>query len=128
VEKQAVWAGAPVAGSPYSPAIVAGGFVYVSGQVPMDPETKQIVQGEFEDHVRQCIKNVETILKAAGSDLTHAVKVTVFLSDMNNFARLNAVYKEHWGDTLPARSCVQVARLPLDVAVEIEAIAVLPGA
>jgi 2-iminobutanoate/2-iminopropanoate deaminase len=127
VEKKAVWAGAPVSGSPYSPGIVAGGFVYVSGQVPMDPETKRIVEGDFETHVRQCIKNVETVLKTAGSDLTQAVKVTVFLSDMDNFSRLNAVYKEYWGDILPARSCVQVARLPLDVDVEIEAIAVMPG-
>ena len=126
MEKKAVWAGAPVAGSPYSPGIIAGNFVYVSGQVPMDPETKQIRVGDFESHVRQCIVNVETILKAAGSDLTQAVKVTVFLSDMNNFARMNAVYKEYWGETLPARSCVQVARLPLDVDVEIEAIALLP--
>jgi 2-iminobutanoate/2-iminopropanoate deaminase len=123
VEKKAVWAGSPVAGSPYSPGIIAGGFVYVSGQVPMDPATKTIVEGDFETHVRQCILNVETILKAAGSDLSRAVKVTVFLSDMDNFSRLNAVYKEYWGDTLPARSCVQVARLPLDVDVEIEAIA-----
>jgi 2-iminobutanoate/2-iminopropanoate deaminase len=126
VEKKAVWAGSPVSGSPYSPGIVAGGFVYVSGQVPMDPETKKIAEGDFETHVRQCIKNVETVLKAAGTDLTHAVKVTVFLSDMNNFSRLNAVYKEYWGETLPARSCVQVARLPLDVDVEIEAIAIMP--
>ncbi len=126
MEKRAVWAGSPVTGSPYSPGIIAGDFVYVSGQVPMDPETKKIVAGEFEVHVRQCIKNVETILKAAGSGLEHAVKVTVFLSDMDNFSRLNTVYKEYWGDTLPARSCVQVARLPLDVAVEIEAVAILP--
>ena len=125
MEKKAVWAGSPVSGSPYSPGIIAGNVVYVSGQVPMDPDTKQIVVGDFETHVRQCIKNVETILKAAGTDLTRAVKVTVFLSDMNNFARMNAVYKEYWGDTLPARSCVQVARLPLDVDVEIEAIALL---
>src|SRR4029079_3859386 len=97
VEKKAVWASAPVAGSPYSPGIVAGGFVYVSGQVPMDPATKKIVEGDFETHVRQCIANVETILKAAGSDLSRAVKVTVFLSDMDNFSRLNAVYKEYWG-------------------------------
>ena len=97
-----------------------------SGQVPMDPATKKIVEGEFEVHVRQCIKNVESVLIAAGTDLQHTVKVVVFLSDMDNFARLNAVYTEYWGDVRPARSCVQVARLPLDVDVEIEAIAVLP--
>jgi len=93
----------------------------------MDPETKKIVEGEFETHVRQCIRNVETVLKAAGTDLNHAVKVVVFLKDMDNFARLNAVYNEYWGEVRPARSCVEVARLPLDVQVEIEAIATLPG-
>jgi 2-iminobutanoate/2-iminopropanoate deaminase len=118
--------GSPATGAPYSLGITAGGFVFVSGQVPMDPETKKIVEGDFETHVRQCIKNVEAILVAAGSGLEHAVKVTVFLSDMDNFARLNTVYKEYWGDTKPARSCIQVARLPLDVDVEIEAIAILP--
>jgi 2-iminobutanoate/2-iminopropanoate deaminase len=126
MEKRAVSMGSPATGAPYSLGITAGGFVFVSGQVPMDPETKKIVEGDFETHVRQCIKNVEAILVAAGSGLEHAVKVTVFLSDMDNFARLNTVYKEYWGETKPARSCIQVARLPLDVDVEIEAIAVLP--
>lgn len=126
MEKRAVSMGSPATGAPYSLGITAGGFVFVSGQVPMDPETKKIVEGDFETHVRQCIKNVEAILVAAGSGLEHAVKVTVFLSDMDNFARLNTVYKEYWGDTKPARSCIQVARLPLDVDVEIEAIAILP--
>lgn len=127
MQKSAVWPGGAATAAPYSPGIVTGNLVFVSGQVPMDPATKKIVEGPFEDHVRQCIRNVETILKAAGTDLAHAVKVVVFLQDMDNFARLNAVYKEYWGDVLPARSCVQVARLPLDVQVEIEAIAVLPG-
>ena len=127
MQKRSVWPGGATTAAPYSPGIVTGNLVFVSGQVPMDPETKNIVQGQFEDHVRQCIRNVETILKAAGTDLSHAVKVVVFLKDMDNFSRLNAVYKEYWGETLPARSCVQVARLPLDVDVEIEAIAVLPG-
>ena len=93
MEKRAVSMGSPATGAPYSLGITAGGFVFVSGQVPMDPETKKIVEGDFETHVRQCIKNVEAILVAAGSGLEHAVKVTVFLSDMDNFARLNTVYK-----------------------------------
>jgi 2-iminobutanoate/2-iminopropanoate deaminase len=126
MKKQRVSLGSPATGAPYSLGITAGSLVFVSGQVPMDPATKQIVVGDFETHVRQCIKNVESILVAAGTDLEHAVKVTVFLSDMDNFSRLNAVYSEYWGDVKPARSCVQVARLPLDVDVEIEAIAVLP--
>ena len=92
----------------------------------MNPETKEVLRGDFEGEVRQCIENVERILKAAGTDLEHCVKVVVFLADMNNFSRLNAVYNQYFGDVKPARSCVQVARLPLDVDVEIEAIAVLP--
>ena len=126
MDKKAVWTGSPSTSAPYSPGIVTGNLVFVSGQVPMDPATKQIKVGDFESHVRQCITNVETVLKAAGTDLDHVVKVVVFLDDMDNFARLNAVYNEYWGDVRPARSCVQVARLPLDVDVEIEAIAVLP--
>lgn len=126
MQKQTIFTGAAVAGSPYTPGIAAGGFVYVSGQVPLDPATKKIAEGEFEDHVRQCILNVEAVLKAAGTDLEHVVKVTVFLKDLNNFARLNAVYGQYWGPDKPARSCVEVARLPLDVQVEIEAIAVMP--
>ena len=126
MDKRDVWTGQPNSESPYSPGIITGNLVFVSGQVPMDPATKRIVEGDFETHVRQCIKNVESVLKAAGTDLSHAVKVVVFLDDMDNFDRLNRVYKEYWGDVRPARSCVQVARLPLDVAVEIEAIAVMP--
>src|SRR5205085_1547206 len=96
MQKRSVWPGGATTAAPYSPGIVTGNLVFVSGQVPMDPETKNIVQGQFEDHVRQCIRNVETILKAAGTDLSHAVKVVVFLKDMDNFSRLNAVYKEYW--------------------------------
>jgi len=126
VSKTAVTAGAKVSGSPYSPGIITGNMVFVSGQVPMNAETKEIVRDDFEGAVRQCIENVERILKAAGTDLEHCVKVLVFLQDMDNFSRLNKVYNEYFGDVKPARSCVQVARLPLDVDVEIEAIAVLP--
>ena len=126
MDKKSVWTGPPNPNAPYSPGIVTGDLVFVSGQVPMDPSTRQIVEGDFETHVRQCIRNVESILKAAGSDLQHVVKVVVFLDDMDNFDRLNRVYIEYWGDVRPARSCIQVARLPLDVDVEIEAIAILP--
>ena len=126
MNKQAVNVGATAPGAPYSPGIITGNLVFVSGQVPMNPETKQIVRDDFEGAVRQCIANVERILKAAGTDLEHCVKVIVFLADMNNFERLNQVYTQYFGEVRPARSCVQVARLPLDVDVEIEAIAVLP--
>jgi 2-iminobutanoate/2-iminopropanoate deaminase len=121
-----VVAGSQAPGAPYTPGIVFGNLVFVSGQVPMNPDTRQIVEGEFEEHVRQCLANVQAILKQAGSDLEHCVKVTVFLKDMNNFARLNAVYNTYFDGVKPARTCVEVARLPLDVQVEIEAVAVVP--
>lgn len=124
--KQAVHVGTPVAGAPYSPGVITGNQVFVSGQVPLDPATKEVLRGDFEGEVRLCIENVERILKAAGTDLEHCVKVVVFLADMDNFGRLNAVYSKYFGDVKPARSCIQVARLPLDVDVEIEAVAILP--
>jgi 2-iminobutanoate/2-iminopropanoate deaminase len=126
MSKTAVHVGAPVNNAPYSPGIITGDLVFVSGQVPFDPDAKAVVRNDFERAVRQCLANVEKILKAAGTDLEHCVKVVVFLADMDNFARLNAVYNEYFGPVKPARSCIQVARLPLDVDVEIEAIAVLP--
>lgn len=126
MNKQAVTTDAPATGAPYSLGIITGNLVFVSGQVPMNTETKEVLRDDFEGEVRLCIANVERILKAAGTDLDHCVKVVVFLADMNNFARLNVVYSQYFGDIKPARSCVQVARLPLDVDVEIEAIAVLP--
>jgi 2-iminobutanoate/2-iminopropanoate deaminase len=126
MEKQAVHVGTPAQGAPYTPGIVAGNLIFVSGQVPMNPETKELIRGDFEGAVRQCIANVERILHAAGTDLEHCVKVVVFLADMENFARLNKVYTEYFGDIKPARSCIQVARLPLDAEVEIEAIATIP--
>ncbi|NUQ69238.1 MAG: hypothetical protein HUU17_00280 [Chthonomonadales bacterium] len=122
MSKQAIWPGSP-GPLPYTPGILAGGFVYVSGQVPLDPATRAIVEGDFEERVRQCIRNVESVLKAAHASMNDVVKVTVFLTDMNMFARMNAVYAEYWGDPKPARSCVQVAGLPMGVDVEIEAIA-----
>ncbi|NLI00500.1 MAG: deaminase [Chthonomonadales bacterium] len=127
MSKEPVWSGSPVASAPYTPGIKAGGLVFVSGQVPMDPATRAIVEGGFEDRVRQCIKNVEAVLHAAGASLEDVVKVTVFLTDMDCFARLNAVYSEYWGSIKPARSCVAVAELPLGVDVEIEAIAAVDG-
>lgn len=122
MSKQAIWPGSP-GPLPYTPGILAGGFVYVSGQVPLDPATRAIVEGDFEERVRQCIRNVESVLKAVHASMNDVVKVTVFLTDMSMFARMNAVYAEYWGDPKPARSCVQVAGLPMGVDVEIEAIA-----
>ncbi len=125
MDKQAIHTGGPSPAAPYTPGIITGNLVFVSGQVPMNPETREVLRGDFEGEVRLCIANVERILKAAGTDLEHCVKVVVFLADMDNFSRLNQVYTEYFGTIKPARSCVQVARLPLDVDVEIEAIATL---
>lgn len=126
MDKQAVHPGGPAPSAPYTPGIITGNLVFVSGQIPSNPETRAVLRDDFEGEVRLCIANVERVLKAAGTDLEHCVKVVVFLADMDNFARLNKVYTEYFGEIKPARSCVQVARLPLDVDVEIEAIATLP--
>ena len=116
---------APAALGPYSQAIVANGMVYCSGQIPVDPATNTILAETIEEQTRQAITNLKNVLEAAGSGLDKVVKTTVFISDMNDFAALNAVYAELFGDSKPARSCVQAARLPKDVKVEIEAIAAL---
>ena len=114
---------APKALGPYSQAIKSGGFIFCSGQIPIDPAANAVVATTIEDQTRQAITNLGNVLKAAGSSLAKVVKTTVFISDMNDFAALNGVYAELFGDTKPARSCVQVARLPKDVKLEIEAIA-----
>ena len=116
---------APAALGPYSQAIVANGMVYCSGQIPVDPATNTIHAETIEEQTRQAITNLKNVLETAGSGLDKVVKTTVFISDMNDFAALNAVYAELFGDSKPARSCVQAARLPKDVKVEIEAIAAL---
>ena len=115
---------APKALGPYSQAIRANGFVFCSGQIPIDPAAGAVVATTVEDQTRQAITNLRQVLEAAGSGLDKVVKTTVFISDMNDFAAVNGVYAELFGDAKPARSCVQVARLPKDVKIEIEAIAV----
>ena len=114
---------APKALGPYSQAIKANGMVYCSGQISIDPAVNAVTAETIEDQTKQAITNLKNVLEKAGSSLSKVVKTTVFISDMNEFARLNAVYAEMFGDTKPARSCVQVARLPKDVKIEIEAIA-----
>lgn len=115
----------PVAGAPYTPAVRVGDFVFVSGQIPLDPATSRVVEGDFKDQVKQCIRNLAALLKQEGLGLDDVIKTTVFLQDLNDFAALNEVYGPYFnGQVRPARSTVQVARLPLDVRVEIEAIAV----
>lgn len=117
-------ANAPAALGPYSQAIKTNGFIYCSGQIPINPASNAVEAVSIEDQTRQAITNLKNVLEAAGSSLANVVKTTVFIKDMNDFVALNGVYAEMFGDTKPARSCVEVARLPKDVKVEIEAIAV----
>lgn len=117
---------APAAIGPYSQAIKAqGSLMFVSGQIPVDPSSGEIVSGDVADQTRQCLRNLAAILKAGGGDLTDVVKTTVFIKDMEDFATVNAAYGEFFADPAPARACVEVARLPKDVLVEIEAVAVV---
>ena len=116
---------APAALGPYSQAIKAGGMVYCSGQIPINPATGAIEAVGIEAQARQAITNLANVLDKAGTSLAKVVKTTVFIKDMNDFAALNGVYAELFGDAKPARSCVEVARLPKDVLVEIECIAEL---
>lgn len=124
--KQIVKTGlAPQAIGPYSQAIKAGGFVFASGQIPIDPETGEFVPGGIADQTRQVMKNLAAVLDAAGSDLQLVVKTTVYLADMAEFTAMNEIYGKFFSDEPPARATVQAARLPRDARVEIEAVALL---
>lgn len=116
---------APAAIGPYSQAIQIGQLLFTSGQVPIDPETGAIVEGGIQEQARQSLNNIKAILNAAGTNMGAVVKTTVFLQDMNDFAAMNEVYAQFFQEPYPARSAVQVARLPKDALVEIEAIAQL---
>ena len=113
---------APAAIGPYAQAQITGGLVFTSGQIPIIPETGAIAVG-LEAQAHQVFKNVSELLKAAGSDISRVVKTTVFIKDMNDFAAINAVYAQYFTEPFPARSCVEVARLPKDVLLECEVIA-----
>ena len=113
----------PKAIGPYSQAITLGEFVFCSGQIPLDPQSMQIVGTEIEAQTTQVLKNLEAVLKAAGSGLNRVVKTTVFLKNFNDFQTMNSIYEKAFGAHKPARSTVEVARLPRDVLVEIECIA-----
>jgi 2-iminobutanoate/2-iminopropanoate deaminase len=118
--------GAPAAIGPYSQGVRAGNLVFTAGQIALDPATQQVVSSGITDQTTRVLENLKAILEAAGSDLSKVVKATVFLKDFNDFAAMNAVYAEYLaadGDVPPARSTVQVSRLPKDVLVEIELIA-----
>ncbi|MCR3955431.1 MAG: Rid family detoxifying hydrolase [Gudongella sp.] len=115
---------APAAVGPYSQGIKAGDFVYTSGQLPIDPETGQLVQDDIQEATRVALGNVKAVLEQGGASLETVVKVTVFVKDMNNFGAINEVYAEFFTDHKPARSLVEVARLPKDGVIEIEAVAI----
>ena len=119
-------AGAPRAIGPYSPAIRAGSLLFLSGQIPIDPATASLVEGGIAIQTEQVMRNIGALLAAAGAGFEHVVRTTVFLADMNDFAAMNECYAKFVTNPPPARSTVQVARLPRDVRVEIDAIAVLP--
>lgn len=116
---------APKAIGPYSVANRIGELVFTAGQLGLDPQTMELVPGGVEAETRQALTNLAAVLVAAGSSLDHVVKTTVYLRDMNDFARMNAIYATFFTQDFPARSAVQVARLPRDAAVEIEAVAVV---
>ena len=114
---------APKAIGPYSQAIKANGFVFASGQIPLDPETMQIVEGGIREQTERVMNNLSAVLQAAGSSLDRVVKTTVFLADLADFADMNETYGRFFGEAPPARSTVQVSRLPRDVRIEIDVIA-----
>lgn len=118
--------GAPAAIGPYSAAIRAGNLLFVSGQIPLDPSTGAVVDGDIAAQTDRVLQNLGALLAAAGAGFQHVVRTTVFLTDMGEFAAMNEVYKRYVVDPPPARATVQVSRLPRDVRVEIDAIAVIP--
>lgn len=114
---------APKAIGPYSQAVKAGGFLFCSGQIPLDPATMQIVGTSAAEQMRQVLANITAVLEAAGCELSQIVKTTIFLKDMGDFAAVNEVYGDYFKVNPPARSTIEVARLPKDVLVEVEAVA-----
>jgi len=116
---------APAAIGPYSQAVKAGNLLFLSGQIPIDPVTGTLVEGGIDAQTRQVFRNIGEILKAANASFDNVVSAGVFLADMNDFAKMNAIYAEHFSSPAPARATVQVARLPKDCLVEIQVTAVL---
>jgi 2-iminobutanoate/2-iminopropanoate deaminase len=114
---------APAAIGPYSQAVRAGGFVFASGQIPLDPKTGQFVEGGVREQTEQVMRNLAAVLEAAGTGLDRVVKTTVFLAEMDDFAAMNEVYGRYFAENPPARATVQAARLPRDARVEIEVVA-----
>ena len=124
MQKQAIWPkNGPETKGPYSPAMVYGDLVFVSGQGPVDPQTGKFIAGDVVEQFKAAVKNVEIILKASGSSLANVLKVTLYLADMNDFQKVNEVYKTYFGPVFPARTTIQAGRLPFDIKVEIDVIA-----
>jgi len=117
---------APAAVGPYSQAIQVGHLIFTAGQIALDPTTGQLAHDDIQGQTGQVMKNLQAILETAGTDLKNVVKTTVFLQDMNHFAAMNEVYGRHFGQEPPARSTVEVAKLPLNALVEIEVVALIP--
>ena len=116
---------APAAIGPYNQAIIANGFVFVSGQIPLNPASMEIVKGGIAEQTKQVLINLKAVLEEAGVELGNVVKTSCFLSDMNNFQAMNEVYAQFFTEEQPARAAVEVSRLPKDVLIEIEAVAVI---
>ncbi len=113
---------APAAVGPYSQAIKSGGFLFISGQIPFDPSSGKLVQGDIKAQTKQVLENISAVVDASGMTLENVVKCSCFLKDMNHFTDFNSVYETYFKEPFPARECVEVARLPKDVLVEISAI------
>jgi 2-iminobutanoate/2-iminopropanoate deaminase len=116
---------APAAIGPYSQGIQLGNLVFTSGQIPFNPETGTFAAGNIEEQTHQALKNLKAVLEEGGAELATVIKTTVFIKDMNDFGKINAIYGTYFPTNPPARSCVEVARLPKDVSIEIEAVAYL---
>ncbi|OFZ21548.1 MAG: hypothetical protein A2X94_05435 [Bdellovibrionales bacterium GWB1_55_8] len=117
--------GAPEPIGPYSQAVLAGGFLFCSGQIPLDPKTGQIAATDVEGQTRRVMENLKSVLEAGGSGLDRVVRTTIFLKSMNDFPKVNEVYGSYFGEPAPARATVEVARLPRDVLVEVDAVAIV---
>ncbi|MDR1963602.1 MAG: RidA family protein [Planctomycetaceae bacterium] len=114
---------APAAIGPYSQGVISNGFLFTSGQIPLVPATMELIEGSIEDQTRQVLKNLDAVLAEAGTSWNRVVKTIVFLTDLADFSKMNALYEEHLGDARPARSTVQVAALPRGAEIEIELVA-----
>lgn len=113
----------PKAIGPYSQAIIAENMIYISGQIPIDPQTGNVVSDDIEKQTKQVLENLKNILIEAGSNLSSVVKTTVYIKDMNSFPKINEIYASYFKEPFPSRACVEVSRLPKDVLIEIEAVA-----